>query len=108
MTFSMGCGMRSEGEGSFNYRGTQRSDRALCGGFHTDTAIEAALTIRMVFHLPLRQTEGFLRPIHNPVTVRLVTESGVNESNGLRSGGSSAGADHASSLRSATAAGSVI
>ena len=75
--------MRSEGEGSFNYRGTQRSDRALCGGFHTDTAIEAALTIRMVFHLPLRQTEGFLRPIHNPVTVRLVTESGVNESNGL-------------------------
>ena len=28
---------------------------------YTDIAIEAALTIRRVFHLPLRQTEGFLR-----------------------------------------------
>jgi hypothetical protein len=28
---------------------------------YSDVAIEAALTIRMVFHLPLRQTEGFLR-----------------------------------------------
>ncbi len=28
---------------------------------YADVAIEAALTIRMVFHLPLRQTEGFLR-----------------------------------------------
>ncbi len=27
---------------------------------HADIAIEAALTIRMIFHLPLRQTEGFL------------------------------------------------
>ncbi len=27
----------------------------------SDTALDAALTIRMVFHLPLRQTEGFLR-----------------------------------------------
>ena len=26
-----------------------------------DLTVEAALTIRMVFHLPLRQTEGFLR-----------------------------------------------
>ena len=26
-------------------------------------AIEAALTIRMVLHLPLRQTEGFLRSL---------------------------------------------
>ena len=26
---------------------------------YSDVAIEAALTIRMVFHLPLRQTEGF-------------------------------------------------
>ena len=25
--------------------------------------IEAALTIRMVFHFPLRQTEGFLRSL---------------------------------------------
>ena len=28
---------------------------------YTNMAIEAALTIRMVLHLPLRQTEGFLR-----------------------------------------------
>ncbi len=30
---------------------------------YADMAIEAALTIRMVFHLPLRQTEGFLRSL---------------------------------------------
>jgi hypothetical protein len=30
---------------------------------YANTAIEAALTIRMVFHLPLRQTEGFLRSL---------------------------------------------
>ena len=30
---------------------------------YSDVAIEAALTIRMVFHLPLRQTEGFLRSL---------------------------------------------
>jgi hypothetical protein len=30
---------------------------------YADIAIEAALTIRMVFHLPLRQTEGFLRSL---------------------------------------------
>ena len=29
----------------------------------SDTAIEAALTLRLVFHLPLRQTEGFLRSL---------------------------------------------
>ena len=28
---------------------------------YADIAIEAALTIRMIFRLPLRQTEGFLR-----------------------------------------------
>ena len=28
---------------------------------YADIAIEAALTIGMVFHLPLRQSEGFLR-----------------------------------------------
>ena len=28
---------------------------------YADIAIEAVLTVRMVFHLPLRQTEGFLR-----------------------------------------------
>jgi len=30
---------------------------------YADIAIEAALTIRMVFHLPLRQTGGFLRSL---------------------------------------------
>ena len=30
---------------------------------YADIAIEAALTIRMVFHLPLRQTAGFLRSL---------------------------------------------
>jgi Transposase DDE domain len=30
---------------------------------YADLAIEAALTIGMVFHLPLRQTEGFLRSL---------------------------------------------
>jgi len=29
----------------------------------SDTAIEVALTLRLVFHLPLRQTEGFLRSL---------------------------------------------
>jgi len=30
---------------------------------YADLAIEAALTLRMIFHLPLRQTEGFLRSL---------------------------------------------
>ena len=30
---------------------------------YSDRAIETALTVRMVFHLPLRQTEGFLRSL---------------------------------------------
>ena len=30
---------------------------------YANIAIEAALTIRMVFRLPLRQTEGFLRSL---------------------------------------------
>ena len=30
---------------------------------YANIAIETALTIRMVFHLPLRQTEGFLRSL---------------------------------------------
>jgi len=34
-------------------------------------AIEAALTIRMVFHLPLRQTEGFLRSLAQKLDVDL-------------------------------------
>ncbi len=30
---------------------------------YSDLAIETALTLRLLFHLPLRQTEGFLRSI---------------------------------------------
>ena len=38
---------------------------------YADIAIEAALTIRMVFHLPLRQTEGFLRSLAQLLDVDL-------------------------------------
>ncbi len=38
---------------------------------YADIAIEAALTIRMVFHLPLRQTEGFLRSLADLLEVHL-------------------------------------
>ena len=38
---------------------------------YADIAIEAALTIRIVFHLPLRQTEGFLRSLANLLEVDL-------------------------------------
>ena len=38
---------------------------------YADIAIEAALTIRMVFHLPLRQTEGFLRSLAELLEVDL-------------------------------------
>ena len=30
---------------------------------YSDLAIETALTLRLIFHLPLRQTEGFLTSI---------------------------------------------
>ena len=35
----------------------------------SDLAIETALTLRLVFHLPLRQTEGFLRSLFKLVGV---------------------------------------
>jgi len=38
---------------------------------YADIAIETALTIRMVFHLPLRQTEGFLRSLAELLDVDL-------------------------------------
>jgi hypothetical protein len=38
---------------------------------YANIAIEAALTIRMVFHLPLRQTEGFLRSLANMLEVEI-------------------------------------
>ena len=38
---------------------------------YTDIAIEVALTIRMVLHLPLRQTEGFLRSLTDMLDVEI-------------------------------------
>jgi hypothetical protein len=38
---------------------------------YANIAIEAALTIRMVFHLPLRQTEGFLRSLASMLEVEI-------------------------------------
>lgn len=38
---------------------------------YADLAIETALTIRLVFHLPLRQTEGFLRGLAEMLDVEL-------------------------------------
>ena len=38
---------------------------------YSDLAIEAALTLRMVFHLPLRQTEGFLGSLAGMLGIEL-------------------------------------
>ncbi len=38
---------------------------------YANIAIEAALTIRLVFHLPLRQTEGFLRSLAHMLEVEI-------------------------------------
>jgi hypothetical protein len=38
---------------------------------YANIAIEAALTIRMILHLPLRQTEGFLRSLADMLKVEL-------------------------------------
>jgi hypothetical protein len=38
---------------------------------YANVAIEAALTIRMIFHLPLRQTEGFLRSLADMLDVKI-------------------------------------
>lgn len=45
--------------------GWRASPRRVAGGqrVYTNLAIETALTVRMVYHLALRQTEGFLRSI---------------------------------------------
>ena len=34
---------------------------------HSDLAIETALTLRLVFHLPFRQTEGFVTVTRGPL-----------------------------------------
>ncbi len=39
---------------------------------YSDLAIEAALTLRLLFHLPLRQTEGFLNSVFKMMDVELV------------------------------------
>lgn len=39
---------------------------------YASIAIEAALTIRMVFHLPLRQTEGFLRSLADMLELEIL------------------------------------
>ncbi|MCP3914317.1 MAG: transposase, partial [bacterium] len=39
---------------------------------YSDLAIETAITLRLVFHLPLRQTEGFLRSIFGLMDIDLV------------------------------------
>ena len=46
-------------------RGSQRK--------YSNLAIETALTLRLVFHLPLRQTEGFMNSVFNMMGVELVT-----------------------------------
>ena len=38
---------------------------------YSDVAIETALTLRLLFHLPLRQTEGFLRSIFGMLCLNL-------------------------------------
>jgi IS5 family transposase len=39
---------------------------------YSDVAIETALTLRLVFHLPLRQTEGFLQSLFGMMGLELV------------------------------------
>ena len=39
---------------------------------YSDLAIETALTLRLIFHLPLRQTEGFLTSIFGMLGLDLV------------------------------------
>ena len=38
---------------------------------YSDLAIETALTLRLIFHLPLRQTEGFLTSIFRMLSLGL-------------------------------------
>ena len=40
---------------------------------YSDLAIETALTLRLIFHLPLRQTEGFLTSIFGMLGLELST-----------------------------------
>ena len=47
-------------------RGTRGGQRR-----YSDLAIETALTLRLIFHLPLRQTEGFLNSLFTMMKVDL-------------------------------------
>jgi hypothetical protein len=51
---------------------------------YADLAIEAALTIRMAFHLPLRQTEGFLRGLAELLEINLPVPDHTTLSRRLR------------------------
>jgi hypothetical protein len=51
---------------------------------YANIAIEAALTIRMVFHLPLRQTEGFLRSLVQMLEVEIPIPDHTTLSRGLK------------------------
>ncbi len=72
------AGLRKRGDLTIWFSdGAINSWRALPSGkpggqrTYADIAIEAALTIRMVFHLPLRQTEGFLRSLAHMLEVEI-------------------------------------
>ena len=47
---------------------------------YSDLAIETALTLRLIFHLPLRQTEGFLTSIFGMLGLVLPSSSVGEES----------------------------
>jgi hypothetical protein len=50
---------------------------------YANIAIEAALTLRMIFHLPLRQTEGFLQSLaHMPADRRVLAVPGPHARGG--------------------------
>ena len=53
---------------SWNSDLSQRRDRPK---LYSDLAIETALTLRLLFKLPLRQTEGFLTSIFRLMNVKL-------------------------------------
>jgi hypothetical protein len=67
-----------------------KSWRALPSGkpggqrIYANIAIEAALTIRMVLHLPLRQTEGFLRSLADMLDVKIPVPDHTTLSRRLR------------------------
>ena len=51
---------------------------------YSDLAIETALTLRLIFHLPLRQTEGFLTSIFGMLGLALWVANYYSARNPLR------------------------